>query len=223
MGIKRNKRSRTLVNLLKAEYVKACITVSDIYSHVPVLYRYAKRCEHVTEMGSRTGVSTRAFLYANPKKFMSYDYQYTTPEPHLAKGVQCLKELMDQCRSAGMNCSYYGVDVLKTEIEETDFLLIDTFHCYEQLRQELALHAGKVRRYIAFHDTTLYGEHGEGFPQMDPNHPVRQNHMDCSGGIRKAIDEYMDVNKVWKIVHESRDNNGLIIIRKKSSISHHAA
>jgi len=221
LEIKRNRRSSTLASLLKTEYLKSCITVSDIYTHLPVLYRYAKRCDHVTEMGSRTGVSTRAFLFANPPKFVSYDYQYSTPEPHLACGVQRLKELLEQCRYAGMDCLYYGVDVLKTEIEETDFLFIDTFHCYEQLRQELALHASKVRKYIAFHDTTLYGENGEGFPQMDPNHPVRQNNMDCSGGIRKAIDEFMDANKEWKIVHESKDNNGIIIIRKNSSITHY--
>lgn len=200
---------------LKDEYIKACATVSDIYLHLPILYKYAKKCGHVTEMGSRTGVSTRAFLYAKPGTFVSYDYQYATPEPHLVKGVQALMTLFDECRKTGINCTYVGKNVLEVEIEETDMLFIDTYHCYEQLKKELELHSGKVRKYIAFHDTIQFGEVGEGFPFMDPNHPVRRAPMDGSGGIRKAIDEFMQSHKEWKIVHESTDSNGLIVIRRK--------
>lgn len=208
-------RSRKIAKILKEQYISACTSVSDIYLHLPVLYRFAKRCDHVTEMGSRTGVSTRAFLYANPAEFISYDYQYSTPEPHLANGVQRLKELMDDCRAAGMNCKYLGKNVLEIEIDETDMLFIDTYHCYAQLKNELELHASKVRKYIAFHDTTLYGERGEGFPHMDPNHPVRTSFIDGSGGIRKAIDEFLEAHADWKVVYESKDNNGLLILKKR--------
>src|SRR5262249_15621011 len=52
-------------------------------------------------------------------------------------------------------------DVLTADIEETDLLFIDTWHVYEQLRQELRRHAGKVRKYIVLHDTTTFGEHGD--------------------------------------------------------------
>jgi len=207
------KGSSSMINL-KDEYTKACRNISDINQHLPILYGYAKKCRHVTEMGSRTGVSTRAFLYANPGTFISYDYQYATPEPHLVKGVQELIALFEECRESGINCKYIGNNVLEVEIEETDMLFIDTYHCYAQLQKELELHAGKVRRYIAFHDTTLYGEVGEGFPFMDPNHPVRTMPMDGSGGIRKAIDEFLAAHKEWKIVHESTDNNGLMVIRR---------
>jgi len=197
---------------LKNEYVSACNTKSDINFHLPILHQYAKQCEHVTEMGSRTGVSTRAFLYANPKKFVSYDYQYATPEPHLRKGVESLINLLEECKNNGINCEYFGKNVLEIEIEETDMLFIDTYHCYEQLKKELELHASKVNKYIAFHDTKLYGEVGEGFPYMDPNHPVLKTPMDGSGGIRKAINEFLLENGEWKIIHESTDNNGLIIV-----------
>jgi len=200
---------------LKDEYSKACDSKSDISMHLPTLYAYAKKCGHVTEMGSRTGVSTRAFLYANPDTFVSYDYQYATPEPHLAEGVQILKTLFDQCRQVGMNCRYIGKNVLDVEIEGTDLLFIDTYHCYAQLKKELELHAGKVRKYIAFHDTTMFGAVGEGFPGMDPNHPVHKAPMDGSGGIRPAIDEFLNAHKEWKVVHESADSNGLMVISRK--------
>ena len=203
------------MTIIKDEYIKACTTLSDINQHLPILYSYAKKCRHVTEMGSRTGVSTRAFLFANPDTFVSYDYQYVTPEPHLAKGVLQLIALFDECRKSGINCTFIGKNVLEVEIEETDMLFIDTYHCYVQLKKELELHAVKVRRYIAFHDTIQYGEKGEGFPSMDPNHPVHKTPMDGSGGIRKAIDEFLQSHSEWKVVHESTDNNGLMVIHRK--------
>lgn len=200
---------------LKNLYEEACqCYVSDIYQHLPILYEYAKNCDHVTEMGARGGNSTRAFLYANPKKFVSYDYQYKTPEPHLLHEVNKLISIFEKSKEIGINCEYIGEDVLNVEIEETDLLFIDTWHCYEQLKKELQLHAGKVKKYIAFHDTFTYGQKGEGYPNMDVNHP-RRDTFDGNGGIRKAIDEFLEQNTEWKIDYETEENNGLIVISKQ--------
>ena len=51
---------------LAAAYHRACATPGDIYLHLPTLYRYASCCRHVTEFGTRTGVSTLALLRALP-------------------------------------------------------------------------------------------------------------------------------------------------------------
>ena len=199
---------------LKKLYEDACnCNVSDIYIHLPVLYQYAQDCDHVTEMGARSGNSTKAFLYANPKKFISYDYQYETPEPHLANEVNQLISIFEKSKEIGVNCQYIGADVLTIEIEETDLLFIDTWHCYDQLKKELELHAGKVRKYIAFHDTYTFGQKGEGYPDMDVNHPHRDD-LSGEGGIRKAIDEFLKENPEWEINYETEENNGLIVIAK---------
>ena len=47
------------------EYRIARDTPSDINEHIEVLKNLADSVEHVTEMGTRTGVSTRAFLAAD--------------------------------------------------------------------------------------------------------------------------------------------------------------
>ena len=200
---------------LQELYEEACeCYVSDIYMHLPILYEYAKDCEHVTEMGARGGNSTRTFLYANPQKFVSYDYQYETPEPHLEKEVKELIFIFEKAKEQGVNCEYIGADVLTIEIEETDLLFIDTWHCYAQLKKELEIHAGKVRKYIAFHDTYTYGQKGEGYPEMDVNHQNRDA-LNGNGGIRKAIDEFLQENTEWSISYETEENNGLIIIEKE--------
>lgn len=199
---------------LQSLYKHACDTPSDINQHLPVLKQHASRCAHVTEMGARTGNSTIAFMAANVEAFVSYDYQYNTPEAHLAAGVERLKRLIDDVASTGADVKYIGANVLDIEIQPTDMLFIDTWHVYEQLKQELQLHAHKVRKYIAFHDTHAYGVKGEGYLHADAKHPTRDK-LNPQGGIRPAIDEFLQQHTCWSITYETHVNNGLIIITKQ--------
>lgn len=162
----------------------------DIKEHLPTLKQYAYQCDHVTEMGVRSVVSTWAFLDAIPVRLISYDIEY---HPNIEKALVAAKE-------AGIQFDYILKDVLKTEIEETDFLFIDTWHTYTQLSQELKLHSPKVKKYIGFHDTVSYRNHGEGPGQ---------------GGIYPAIEEFLEKYKdEWKIKEEFTNNNGLLIIER---------
>ena len=54
------------------EYRLARDTPSDINEHIEILRTLADSVEHVTEMGTRTGVSTRAFL-ASDVTIRAYD------------------------------------------------------------------------------------------------------------------------------------------------------
>lgn len=181
---------------LQKEYQIECDTESDINQHLPILYEAAQECNHITEMGVRNGSSTRAFLYANPKKYIAYDL-------HIDPKVN---DLFKYCKSIGKDYQYNQTDVLKVEIEETDLLFIDTYHCYEQLTQELKLHSNKVKKYIIFHDTYTYARKGES---------LQNQSFSGTKGILYAIEEFLDENKNWKIVHDVDYNNGLIIIEKK--------
>jgi len=201
---------------IERAYNQALQIPSDINQLLPTLHEYAKKCTHVTEMGARGGRSTITFVHANPAKFVSYDYQYATPEKHLEEEVNILKEFLDMCKGLGRDIEYIGKDVLSVEIEQTDMLFIDTWHVYQQLKKELELHASKVNKYIAFHDTCTFGEVGEGYPDVDENHPRRHEYDGTNGGIRKAIEEFLESNKNWVKVYETEVNNGLTIIEKIS-------
>jgi hypothetical protein len=112
---------------------------------LPTLYEYGSKVDHITEFGVRSGMSTIAFLHANPKQLISYDinpYSLITS---------------DQCP----NFKFIQADVLNVKIEETDLLFIDTYHSYGQLTSELKLHGSRARRYIILHDTETYGTRGE--------------------------------------------------------------
>lgn len=160
---------------LENEYLWARENPSDINVHVPMLRALASICNHVTEMGVRTGVSTRALLVENCV-VRSYDIE-------LDPSVEAL---FNKARSIGKDVQYIQGNTLALDIEETDLLFIDTEHTYQQLSQELKLHSHKVRRFLAFHDTDKpFG--GELLPAImeflanSPNWRVRSHNIHCHG------------------------------------------
>lgn len=171
-------------------------TPSDINEHLETLYNYASKCDHITEMGVRDIVSTWALLASNPKKMVSYDI-VLPPKDNL-------DELLSLTKEYKLNFTFNLEDVLKTDIEQTDLLFIDTLHTYDQLRQEFALHAKKVNKYIILHDTELYKVVGES-----PG----------STGLQLAITQFLDENQNWKVLEIKNNNNGLLVLANTDNLS----
>jgi hypothetical protein len=162
----------------------------DIREHLPVLYELARGCDHVTEMGTDRGWSTRAFLCAQPRVLVCYDL-VRLPEVDLMEAA---------ARNAGRpRFVFRQADVRQVEIEETDLLFIDTRHDYEQLKQELALHAGRARKYLVFHDTLVFGETGETPGEV---------------GLLPAIEEFPWDNPYWAQSARPTANDNLRILSR---------
>lgn|SRR3990167_7896298 len=176
-------------NEIEKLYKQACNTKSQINQHLPTILKYAKGCSHITEMGIESVISTYAMLMARPVKMVSYDVNY---HPNF--------EVCKQAAIAdGLNWEYRLENVSLIKIEPTNFLFIDTIHTENQLRLELYLHAAQVSKYIAFHDTTTFGEKAE---------------MPGERGLRYAIEPFLQEHPEWKIVYKSVINNGLLIIER---------
>lgn len=174
---------------------------SDIHEHLETLRQYAAQCDHVTEMGVRTVVSTWAFLAAQPKKLVSIDIN---PVP--------IDYAQRVAASSGIELEFRLGDTAAAgfEIEETDLLFIDTWHIYDQLKRELQLHSHKARRFIVMHDTTTYGEVGESHTYDCEIRPVAQR-----TGLWPAIEEFLDGNTVWELRERFHNNNGLTILARR--------
>ena len=165
-------------------YHQVCALSSDINEHCPTLCALARECRHVTEFGTRTGNSTVALLNAQPDKLVCYDL-VRSPQMERLRDVAGRTELV-----------FVQADVLQVEIEPTDMLFIDTRHDYEQLKEELRRHTGKVRRYIVLHDTTTYAERGE-----TPGH----------AGLWPAVEEFMALG-TFRLKWRDHHNNGLTVL-----------
>lgn len=162
----------------------------DICEHLPVLRRYAEKCDHITELGVRWIVSTWAFLAANPKEMVSVDIEY--PDRNIINA----SELTTLAIQAGIDFKFIKSDDLEIELEETDLLFIDTLHTYEQLCQELFLHGNKARKYIILHDTYTFGLTGQ----------------DGQKGLLPAIAGFLRDNPQWMVIEDLKNNNGLMIL-----------
>lgn len=178
------------MKLLEEKYKKLCSTKSDINEHLPTLRKYASNCEHITEMGVRSIVSTWALLAAQPKTLISYDKKNPLEFNANINEVYDLKN--------NTNFKFIQNDVLNVTIEETDLLFIDTWHVYKQLIQELKLHSSRVKKYIILHDTETFGVNGEFGGE----------------GLIKAIDEFLNENSKWVRKEVYKNNNGLTILKR---------
>ena len=172
---------------------------SDIREHLPILYDLANKCSHITEFGTRDGISTTAFLYApNVQTVVAYD---------IADCSLTVSELRDYLKESNRDVQFdfCQADVLTVEIAETDLLFIDTLHTKVQLEAELKLHADKARKWIVLHDTTTYGERGE----------VPNSRKFQGIGLWPAVVEFLEKNKVWFLLRRYENNNGLTILERK--------
>jgi len=121
-----------------------------------------------------------------------------------------IQSVYDTAVAYGLNFEFKVADVLKTEIEETDLLFIDTWHAYDQLKQELKLHSNKVKKYICFHDTTSYE-----FVDESKGHENTWDGQSSGKGIWPAIEEFLDENKdIWQLKERFKNNNGFTIIER---------
>lgn len=181
------------MKLLEEVYKERCETPSDINEHLPTLRRYAEECEHITEMGVRSVVSTFAFLMGYPKKLISYDI-----DPLEKWGVKT-EDLIQLGKENKIEFEFKIANTLDLEIEETDLLFLDTDHTYNQVKGELRLHGNKSRKYIVFHDTTTFEFSGMNGDTI---------------GLWPAIEEFMNVNPHWVVCERFYNNNGLTILKR---------
>ncbi len=177
---------------LENEYLRLCTERSDINEHLPLLRWLAEDCRHVTEFGMRGGVSTVALLAAGAEVVISYD---------IDPGCKATAERLAGMLSNGTRLEFVNADTTKATIEPTEFLFIDGRHTAENVAAELANNAGRVGKYIAFHDTATFGLHGE-----DQKAP----------GILAPI---MDLVRsgAWEIYEQRQNNNGMMVLKRKGS------
>lgn len=188
--------------LLIERYYKHCYKQSDMFEHMPNLRMYADECESVVEMGVRGIVSTYAFLMSKCKKLTSIDI--VDPSSHGGN----IQEVYDMAASAGIDFKFIQGDTLKLEIEPTDLLFIDTLHAYDQLIQELNLHASKAKKYIIMHDTVTFGQYGHTVEEPGMLFPNIK-------GLNFAIQEFLEAHRnEWAYDRIYYNCNGLTVLKR---------
>ncbi len=177
---------------LEAHFWRQCGAPGDIREHLPVLYRYASGCRHVTEFGTRAGCSTTAFAWALPEELHCYDLDFK-PE---------VDEVQRLAEEAGVKFVRHQQDTRTVIIAPTDLLFIDTAHREKQVEAEL-LNAGLVKKYLIFHDTEHFGEIGD-------------DGEIGSRGIWHAIKKFLrsDSGEKWRMIEHRPNCFGLTVLAR---------
>jgi hypothetical protein len=129
---------------------------TDIKDHMDALYKLASDPDvrHITEVGVRNVVSSYAFAKAAMERPGKVVYRAHDLEERAANTA--MTALMAQCPA--VDYKFVAGDDLVVPVEDTDFMLIDTWHTYKQLAAELEKLAPRVRKYLAFHNTVAFAD-----------------------------------------------------------------
>jgi hypothetical protein len=158
------------------------------------------------ELGTRSVVSTWAFLHGmsssaervvfmdeNRRKLylgsakMLWSYDIIHPKEH---GINT-DEVYEIAEENNIKWELKIEDSLKTDLPICDLIFFDTDHNYNQLSQEVKLHASKSRKYLVFHDT-----------------------MKFANELVPAINEFLEENEEWTILNCENSCNGLTSLVK---------
>ena len=179
---------------------------NDMWLHFDMLKSVAIDSNIIMELGTRGVVSTWAFLAGmggkkervihvskDRKKLITHpsqvlwSYDINHPKEYGAD----VKEIEEIAKENKVQWKFIQEDTLKTELPACDSIFFDTDHTYKQLSQELKLHGNKARKYLIFHDTMKYAT------ELVP-----------------AINEFLEENSEWHILHCENACQGLTILVK---------
>ncbi len=196
-------------------------TPSDINEHIETLIKYGSECDSITELGVRWLTSTWGFLGCAPKNgLISIDMRNPNTwdtggngenQGVIQRGYNKLSDVHQVADEFGLKFKFIQANVLDIEIEQTDLLFLDTWHAYRQLKSELNKFHSKVNKYIILHDTTTYANIDEtNYEELGDEWKADKG----KGGIWRAVEEFLENNKEWKLKERFTNNNGLTILER---------
>lgn len=170
-----------------ADYIARSMQTTDINEHLPALYALAFKCNTIVEFGTRSGHSTAALLAGLDNTVGTALHSYDiAPQQFTPAALDLVTWHFTQADTSDLYA-----------IPECDLLFIDTLHTCDQVRAELRC-ARYVRRWIAFHDTVLFG--------------WRDEHPGHGPGIMQAILEFLAEHPQWRVLSHNPANNGLLVL-----------
>lgn len=169
---------------LAAQYERVCSTPSDIVGHLPTFVEIVREmdAQSVLELGTRTGVSTIAWLHglaATGGHLTSVDIDEKPPIGEFDHWTFIQGDDLDPHVIARLPMS--------------EVVFIDTSHLYEHTAQELRIyqHLVKPGGVMCLHDTEL--EQPEGAPPR-PRFPVRTAIVEYAAEERR---QWLEVPGSW--------------------------
>jgi hypothetical protein len=194
--------------------------------HFSTFYHFGSKSRRIVEMGVWLGYSSWAWVASAPEYLRCVDIgqqpggEYPELEQEaIASGIDYAFAIADTGHGILREInSKFGQNIKQRNFEldvpssipfyemddNIDLLYIDTYHSYTHLKAELAIHAGKVNKYLVFHDTFTFGEKHE---------------YDGDVGLNFAIREFLDANPNWQYLHKVDYGDGLTVLGNMNNVN----
>ena len=188
----------------------------DINEHLITLFSYASNCNSVFETGVRGTISSWAFLYGLLNNNNGVHKKMLCNDINICN----IDELLKASEGFDIEINYIWKNNLTIDFSDTyDITFIDTWHVYGQLKRELKKFSKITNKYIIMHDTTIDGEIGETIRNgWDPINQSIETGIpvdEIYKGLWYAIEEFLQENHEWYLLHRYTNNNGLTILSRK--------
>jgi hypothetical protein len=198
---------------IRNSYEAKCQAPSDIDEHLPTLRELTTECESVAELGVRSITSTWAFLDGLAERGAG---QLWSVDIAAVPGIE---QVVRMAAQAGITMEFMRADSATVDIPSVDLLFVDTWHVYGHLKRELHHHHGRVRKYIAMHDTEVDKVLGEtlrcGWDVAAQARASGYPPEEIARGLQPAIDEFLAAHAdEWCLHKHYANNNGLTILRR---------
>lgn len=178
---------------MKSALIHHLFESSDINEHLPILFILAQHANKVVELGMGRGGVTQVLIKAKPKCLVSCDHSHDDSVKLTAASMLAMAKVNE------VDFEFHHADSRTLDFGTADLLVIDTYGSYSQLHSELEIHHQDISGFICIHDTEVYAHYDEG---------------GGGPGLRKAINDFLNANSMWKQLYHFSHNNGMTILGK---------
>lgn len=163
--------------------------LSEVYDYEFPQYlirmpNYLKNCESYRELGTNQGGSASIALLENLKYYELIDKGFKNYRPQ--------QLILDEyVKDKDIKIVMHEMSSLSVETDvTTDFLLVDSVHKYNHVKQEISIYAPLTTKYIMFHDT-------HGIPE-----------------VYVAVREFLNSTNEWREIENYAKGAGYTVLER---------
>jgi GT2 family glycosyltransferase len=184
--ILRNRYKKRKINFDLNHAYEWCRNIpSDIFQHIHTLRRYARECEHITELRTGHFISYYGLAAGLPKKIVAYDINHN--------GYYDVANPIS--KNNNIELVYKIEDTKTANIESTDLIFFNSSQNYQQLKIEINKHADLSKKYLIFHNTEAIWPVIQEFLDSNPTWQIKEKFIHNNGLI---VLERINIDQVIK-------------------------
>lgn len=178
-------------------FARASSEPSSMFAHLVRLKELASQSETVIELAMQEGVATIGLLAGQPTRLVTLG----SPTGIMASVLRDRQgRTQFACLLPGDLETTKSAEGSAAALPECDLLVIDAVHSADALWDTITKYGPKSRRWIAIHDTTSFGEIGEGGRRP---------------GVLHALRYWLRKNTEWSVLSHNPANNGLTVLTRE--------